>query len=424
MGRSALLRTLQTSLRLQTKNFSSTAPALAANAARPGEVLPEILPYAGPSTVIDVPSRLLMGPGPANSHPRVLAAQTLPLLGHMHPPFFKIMNEIQEGLQYVFQTSSKYTLLISGTGHAGMEATITNLVEPGETIVVGNNGIWGSRVCDMAARYGANVVNLEKEAGKAFSFEELSQAVTQHKPAVLFLCQGESSSGVHQNLAGLGKLCKDNGTLLLVDTVCSLGGVPMFADAWGVDAIYSGSQKVLAAPPGGAPLFLSQRALDKVRARKTKPGSYNLDLNLIGDYWGWFGSRSYHHTGMVSMWYAMREALALVGEEGLDAMWARHQREHEHLWAGLSEMGLEPFVENPDERLITVNTIKVPEGVDWAALVKNAMDTYSVEIAGGLGPTVGRVWRVGIMGYNAQPQNIELVLAAFRDGLRKQGRLP
>lgn len=333
------------------------------------------------------------------------------------------MDEVRQGLQYIFQTDSPYTLCVSGTGHAGMEAAIANLVEPGETVVVGNKGIWGSRVCDMADRFGAKVIDLKKEAGKTFSYDELKQAVETHKPAVLFLCQGESSTGVHQSLAGLGELCQKNGTLLLVDTVCSLGGVPLFADKWGVDAIYSGSQKCLSAPPGAAPLFISQRALDKIKSRKTKVRSYYLDLNLVGDYWGWFGSRSYHHTGMVSMWYAMREALALVADEGLDAMWKRHEAVHNQLWEGLRAMGLEPFVENPSDRLCTVNTVKVPEGVDWAAVCKHAMDKYNVEIAGGLGPTVGKVWRIGLMGYNATPANVELVLAALADGLRQQNFL-
>ncbi|KAL4549591.1 hypothetical protein Ndes2526B_g04596 [Nannochloris sp. 'desiccata'] len=354
----------------QVRLFTSSSSAM--SQARPGEdMFPIDDKHKGPTGVIDVPKRILMGPGPANADPRILAAQSLPLLGHMHPPFLKIMDEVQQGLRYLFQTDSPYTLCVSGTGHAGMEACIANLVEPGETVIVGNKGIWGERVCDMADRFGANVVELKKEA----------------------------------------------------DTVCSLGGVPIYADKWGIDAIYSGSQKCLSAPPGGAPLFLSPRAIEKIKARKTKVRSYYLDLNLVGKYWGWFGDRMYHHTGMVSMQYAMREALALVADEGMEQMWARHDAVHKQLWEGLSAMGLEPFVKDPKDRLCTVNTIKVPEGVDWAAVCKLAMDKYSVEIAGGLGPTAGQVWRVGLMGYNAHPENVALVLDAFRDGLTQQGFL-
>jgi hypothetical protein len=193
-----------------------------------------------------------------------------------------------------------------------MEACITNLLEPGETIVVGNAGIWGQRVLDMSSRFGAKAVDLKAETGRTLTKDQIAKALREHRPAVLFLCQGESSTGVHQSLAGLGDLCRETGTLLLVDTVCSLGGVPMYADAWGVDAIYSGTQKVLSGPPGGAPLFFGPRAMEKLAGRKTKPISYTWDMNLVGDYWGWNGTRSYHHTGCVSTWYAMREALALV----------------------------------------------------------------------------------------------------------------
>ncbi|GFR47564.1 hypothetical protein Agub_g9289 [Astrephomene gubernaculifera] len=379
--------------------------------------------HRAPSGVMEVPSRLLMGPGPANAHPRVLAAQALPLLGHMHPPFFKIMDDISEGLRYAFQTNSKYTCMISGTGHAGMEAAIANLVEPGDKVVIGNSGIWGERVAILAQRYHADVVEIKVTPGETFSYEALKQALEEHKPAVLFLVQGESSTGTHQSLAGLGELCKKTGTLLLVDAVCTMAGVPIFADLWGIDCIYSGSQKCLSGPPGASPFFMSERAMEKLKNRKTPPATYNLDLNLIGDYWGWFGKRSYHHTGPVSTFYAMREALALVAEEGLEALWTRHQEMQKRLWAGLSSLGLKPFVEKEEDRLITVNTIKVPEGVDWAALTKHAMDTYSLEIAGGLGPTVGKVWRVGVMGFNAKPQNVDLVVAAFKDGLQRQGKL-
>lgn len=398
------------------------APVVA-HAGRPGEEVAGVSSksqgIAGP---IQVPARVLMGPGPSNAYPRVLVAQSLPLLGHMHPQFFKIMDEIQRGLRYLFQTESPYTLCVSGTGHAGMEAVIANLLEPGEKIVVANNGIWGERVSDMAGRFRADVVQLKCAPGRTFSIDELKAAVEEHKPAVLFLVQGESSTGAHQALGGgLGAACKAAGTLLVVDTVASLGGVPFLADAWGVDAAYTGSQKCLSAPPGAAPLVLNERALAKLRGRKTKPATYNLDLNLIGDYWGWFGKRSYHHTGMVSMWYAMREALALVGDEGLEAMWARHLQAHRDLWEGLSALGLEPYVETDAERLITVNTIKVPAGVDFAALAAHAMATYSLEVSGGLGPSAGKVWRVGLMGANATRARVQLVVSAFTSGLAAQG---
>ncbi|KAL4426055.1 hypothetical protein ABPG77_007851 [Micractinium sp. CCAP 211/92] len=413
-------------LAAQLLSGARTMSSASFGSARPGEPTPPVSDaHRGPTGVLEIPQRFLMGPGPANADPRILAAQSLPLLGHMHPPFLKIMDEVQQGLRYLFQTDSKYTLCASGTGHSGMEMAIANLLEPGEKIIVGNNGIWGTRVCDMAERFGAEVVNLQTPAGTSFSLEALTSAIEEHKPALLFLCQGESSTGVHQSLAGVGDVCRKNGTLLLVDTVCSLGGVPLYADEWKVDAIYSGSQKCLSAPPGAAPVMFGERAWAKLKNRKTKVRSYYLDLNLVGNYWGWDAPapRAYHHTGMTSMWYAMREALAIVSEEGLDAMWARHEAVHKQLWEGLSAMGLQPFVEDPKDRLVTVNTIKVPEGVDWAAVCKNAMDKYSVEIAGGLGPTFGKIWRVGLMGYNARPANVELVLAAFRDGLAQQGFL-
>ncbi|CAL5222062.1 g4362 [Coccomyxa viridis] len=390
--------------------------------ARPDESTPQITQSALENTPIKVPQRYLMGPGPGNAHPRVLAAQSLPLLGHMHPAFFAIMDEIQDGLRYMFQTKSKYVCLISGTGHSGMEAAIANMLEPGETIVVGNNGIWGQRVCEIAERYGGKVINAEVPAGAALSLRKIEDELERNKPAVLFLCQGESSTGAHQALGGVAEACRKHDTILVVDTVCSLGAVPFYGDAWGVDCMYSGSQKVLGAPPGAAPFMLGERGFKKLKNRKTKVASWYFDLNMILDYWGCFGpKRFYHHTGMVSNWYGIREALGIASEEGLESMWERHRRLHLRLWEGLNELGLEPFVEKEQYRLVSVNTIKVPEGVDCLVLCKNAMDKYSVEIAGGLGPSAGKVWRVGIMGYNAQLTNVELVLTAFKDGLAQQG---
>ena len=367
-----------------------------------------------------IPARLLMGPGPSNAYPRVLNAMAYPLLGHLHPPILKIMDECQEGLRYLFQTESKYTCLISGTGHAGMEACLQNSLERGETLLVGSAGIWGTRIADMGNRMGFNTVEMVADEATSFDKGTIKAHLEKHRPAVLFLCQGESSTGVHQSLEGLGDLCHEYGTLLAVDTVCSLGGVPMFADEWGVDIIYSGSQKCLSGPSGAAPFFMSERAMAKLQARQTPVQSFMLDAKLFGDYWGWFDKRSYHHTGVISTFYAMREALAIVSGEGMEQMWKRHEDMHQMLWEGLTKMGLKPYVENPAERLATVNTIRVPEGVDFAKVIGNAMEKYSVEIAGGLGPSAGKVWRIGVMGANARPAAVQMALTAMEDGLKQQ----
>ena len=392
----------------------------------------------------------------------------------MHPPFLAIMDEIRQGLSWLFQTASKATCLVSGTGHAGwslflsfflslfplassfsltslsffsflslfitshphhlhnnlgMEAVVANLLEPGDSILVGTSGIWGERVADMSSRFGAKVSQLTPDAvsGGSIPVPKIVAAIEDQKPTVVFLVQGESSTGVHQNLSpAIGKACRAAGSLLVVDSVASLGGVPFYADEWLVDAGYAGSQKVLSAPPGAAPLFFGERALEKLARRKTPPATYNLDLNLVGTYWGWFlpeKPRSYHHTGMVSMWYAMREALAVLKEENggkLEVTWQRHRAMAERLWAGLSELGLKPFAASPGDALATVNTIVVPQGVDWAALCAHALSEYHLEIAGGLGPTAGKVWRVGVMGRNACPECVDLVIAAFKSGLAAQ----
>lgn len=346
----------------------------------------------------------------------------------MSAPMMQTMDEIKLGLQYLFQTSSPYCALLSGTGHAGMECVLANLLEAGEKVVVASNGIWGDRAADMAERLRLEPVVLRLDGGEnaaaAFSADRLIAALREHRPAALFLVQGESSTGAQQTLGGgLGEACRELGCLLIVDTVASLGGVPFFGDLWGVDASYSGSQKCLSGPPGAAPLFLSERAWSKICVRKTKCASFNLDLTMIARYWQWKQGepRFYHHTGAVSTYFALRECLAVVGEEGLPEMWRRHAAAAAQLWKGLEALGLEPYVRDPKERLITVNTIRVPEGVDWAALVGHALQRYDLEIAGGLGPSTGKVWRVGLMGFSCTAANVALVLEAFRTGLEAQG---
>jgi len=366
----------------------------------------------------------MMGPGPSNAYPRVLNAMALPLLGHLHVPFLKIMDECQTGLRHVFQTEGTHVLLGSGTGHFGMEMTLFNLLERGDAMVVGVNGLWGQRVADIGRRLGCVVTEIQPQGGRlTFTPAEVEAAVKAAGAKVFFVCQGESSTGAHQSMAGLSDAVRRGNPdgLLLVDTVCSLGGVPLEVDAWGVDAVYSGSQKCLSGPPGAAPVFFSDRAMAAIERRATPVASFNMDARLVGDYWGWYGKRSYHHTGSVSVFYAMREALSLVSGEGMHASWARHQAMHERLWDGLTGLGLSPYVKDAGERLCTVNTIDVPEGVDFAAAVKHCMDEAGVEIAGGLGPSAGKAWRVGVMGANANPMCVDAVVSALGNALKAQG---
>ena len=241
------------------------------------------------------------------------------------------------------------------------------------------------------------------------------------QPAAVFLCHGESSAGTLQPIDGVGEVCRANGALFLLDTVCTLGGIPLFADKQQVDVIYSGGQKILSAPPGASPFMMNERAMEKMRNRNGKVATYNLDMGLIAEYWGQTGTpRSYHHTGSVSNMYALREALDITCEEGLENLYARHHAMYEMLWEGLDKLNLKPFVANEVDRLPTVNTIAVPEGVDWAKVCGNAMDKFQLEIAGGLGPSAGKVWRIGLMGFNAHPKNVQAVLTAFEDGLKQQ----
>merc|ERR1711997_159799 len=311
--------------------------------------------------------RLLMGPGPSNVSERVLKAQALPTLGHLHPEFCKVMDDVKAGIQYAFQTNNALTLALSATGHAGMEAVMANLLEDGDTILIAENGIWGQRAEDMAKRKRAIVQKITNPPGIPFSLKQIEDGLKSSKPAVFFITHGESSTGVCQPLEGVGDLCKQYGALFAVDTVASLGGVPLEADKLGIDAIYTGSQKVLSCPPGTAPISFSEKAVAKIKSRSTPPASFYLDMNWLGKYWDCYPGegRVYHHTGPVNSMYALREALAILSEEGLIACYKRHRACTERLHDGLKAMGLELFVQNPDARLPTVTTIKVPEGIDW-----------------------------------------------------------
>ncbi|XP_068248400.1 alanine--glyoxylate aminotransferase isoform X1 [Palaemon carinicauda] len=367
---------------------------------------------------LTVPSKLLMGPGPSNSPLRVHYAMMKPLLGHLHPEFCQIMDEVKEGLRYIFQTKAKVVCCVSGTGHAGMETTMCNLLEPGDGILIAQNGIWGERAADMARRHDASVSLLEKPAGEVFTLEELEAGLKKHTPAVLFVVQGESSTGALQPLQGVGALCRKYNAILAVDAVASLGGVPFYMDDWQIDVVYTGTQKVISAPPSLAPIAFGDRAMAKVHARTIPVRSFYADMTWLANYWGCDDQpRKYHHTGPVSSVYALREGLAIVCEEGLESLWKRHMACAQKLWDGLAALGLEMFISDASKRTPTVNTIRVPDGVDWTKVVKYFMSKYLVEISGGLGPSAGKVWRVGLMGYNCTPENVDLVLRIMKEAL-------
>lgn len=359
---------------------------------------------------LDMPNRLLLGAGPSNPNPRVMQALMGRTVGHLDPTFLRVMDDIREMLRYAWQTENEHTLLISGTGTAGMEAAVANAVEPGDVVVVAVAGYFGDRIAQMAARYGADVKRLEVAWGEAFPHETLAAAVETHRPAVLAVVHAETSTGVLQPLDGLGALCRANDCLLLVDSVTSFGGVPLLLDASCVDVAYSGSQKCMAAPSGVAPLTFSPRAMDKLARRKVPVRSWYLDYTLLSKYWG--ADRAYHHTAPINMVYAMRESLRIVCEEGLEARWARHRAAAEHLWEGLSDMGLECHVA-PEFRVPSLTTVRVPEGVDARGVVRQLLDDHDIEISGGLGQLAGKVWRVGLMGYNARSETADRLLKAL-----------
>ena len=356
---------------------------------------------------IATPDRLLLGPGPSNADPRVLQAISRPPLSHLDPLYLELMNEVQDMLRYVWQTDNRFTIPVSGTGSAAMEATIANCVEAGDTVVVGVIGYFGMRLVDMCGRHGANVVQINAPWGEALSLDAIKKAVEDHKPAVLALVHAETSTGVWQPLDGIGDFCQAHDCLLLLDTVTSLGGVPLKLDEMGVDLAYSCSQKGLSCPPGLGPFTMSARAEAKLDARKTKVPNWYLDMSGLKSYWG--SKRTYHHTAPVNMNFGLREALRLLCEEGIENSWARHRRNSERLWDGLQSQGLQLHV--PLElRLPTLTTVRIPEGVDGKAFALHMLNAHGVEIGNGLGDLAGQVWRIGLMGTNSQPENVDRLL--------------
>lgn len=367
---------------------------------------------------LDPPRRILMGPGPSDVNPRVLAALGAPTVGHLDPYFLQVMNETQQMLRDVFRTKNDLTLAVSGTGSAGMETCVVNLIEPGDRMVVCVNGVFGGRMADVAGRAGAQVTTVERPFGEVFSSNQIAEVVKRVRPKVVGIVHAETSTGAWQPLEEISKIVHDSGALVLADTVTSLGGVPVEVDAWGLDAVYSGTQKCLSCPPGLAPVTFSPLAIAAIEARKTKIASWYLDMTMVRNYWG--QDRAYHHTAPINMNYGLREALALVMEEGLENRHARHQRNHLALKAGLQALGLSYAVAEGIQ-LPMLNAVTIPAGVDDVKARRQLLDDFGIEIGGGLGPMKGKTWRIGLMGETSSPRNVLLLLAALERCLGDQG---
>ena len=363
---------------------------------------------------IATPDRLLLGPGPSNAHPTVLQALARTPIGHLDPLYIELMGEVQELLRYAWQTDNRLTIPMSGTGSAAMEATLANMIEPGDRVLVAVKGYFGLRLVEMAGRYRAEVATIERPWGEVFSLEEIEQALITHKPSILAMVHAETSTGVCQPMDGIGDLCRRHNCLLLLDTVTSLGGVPLYLDEWKVDLAYSCSQKGLSCPPGLGPFTMGPRAEARLAARTSKVANWYLDVSLLNQYWG--SDRVYHHTAPVNMNFGMREALRLLADEGLENAWARHRSNAERLWNGLESLGLRMHVPEP-LRLATLTTVRIPEGVDGKAFSRHLLDTQGIEVGGGLGALAGQVWRIGLMGYNSSAANVDRLLNLFETEL-------
>jgi alanine-glyoxylate transaminase/serine-glyoxylate transaminase/serine-pyruvate transaminase len=359
-----------------------------------------------------------MGPGPSDIHPRVLEALGRPTVGHMDPYYLKIMDELQSMLREVFLTKNRMTMAISGTGSAGQEATVANLVEPGDKVLVCVNGVFGGRLADMAERAGGEVAKIERPWGEVFEAREIEDAVARVRPKVVAIVLAETSTGAWQPMKEICAPIHDSGAFLILDTVTALGGIPVELDAWHVDAAYSGTQKCLSCPPGLAPVSFSERAVEKILQRKEKVRSWYLDVSLIANYWG--GERVYHHTAPINMTYALHEALRMVLEEGLVECLVRHRLNHRALKAGLAAIGIE-YATQDRHALPQLNAVRIPPGVDDAAVRKGLLEQFNIEIGAGLGAFKGKVWRIGLMGYSSRQNNVLLLLAALEQLLAQHG---
>ncbi len=364
------------------------------------------------------PIRELFGPGPSNVDPRVTRALAQPLVGHLDPYFLEVMDETMDALRRVYRTTNHHTIPMSATGSGGLETIMLNLLEPGDEAIVGVIGYFGQRLAEMASRAGATVRVLEAPLGDVIAPERIAAELNKKPAKLVALVHAETSTGAWQPVEAVATIAHDHGALFAIDCVTSLGGVPVDIDGWGVDAAGSCSQKCLGSPPGLAPVTFGPRALEAVRRRRGKPSTWYFDLNLVFQYWGESGGpkdRVFHHTAPVASLYAFRESLRLVVEEGLEARWRRHREAHERFAQGLERLGLELFTPAA-QRLPQLNVIKIPPGVD-DALVRRKLLARGIEIAGGFGPLKGKTWRVGLMGYNATPERVDLLLGALEDVL-------
>jgi len=364
------------------------------------------------------PTRILMGPGPSDIHPRVLNAIGRDTVGHLDPYYLETMNNLQEMLRKVFKTENELTMAISATGSAGMETTVVNVIEPGDKMLVCINGVFGMRMADVAERAGAEVLTAERPWGEVFTVNDLQSIIESEKPKVVGIVMAETSTGACQPLKEISDLIHANGGLLLVDAVTSLGGMNVEVDQWGIDVIYSGSQKCLSCPPGLAPISFSPAAVEALNNRKTKVRSWYLDLSMLANYWS--EDRVYHHTAPINMTYALYEALRVILEEGLENCFARHMSNHLALKAGLNALGFD-YNADPNHQLPMLNAVKIPDGVDDATIRGGLLNRFGIEIGGGLGAFKGKVWRIGIMGHAARQNNVLTFLAALEQLLAENG---
>ncbi|OOF22348.1 alanine--glyoxylate aminotransferase [Salinivibrio proteolyticus] len=362
--------------------------------------------------------RTLMGPGPSDISPQVLQALSRPTLGHLDPLFIAMMDEVKQLLQYAFQTENPFTIAVSAPGSAGMEACFVNLVEPGDTVIVCRNGVFGDRMRENVERCGAHAVMVDDAWGEPVSPEKVEAALKAHPEAsIVAFVHAETSTGACSDAQALATLAREHGCLTIVDAVTSLGGVPLKVDEWQLDAVYSGSQKCLSCVPGLSPVTFSARAVEKMQARTHKVQSWFLDQSLVLGYWSGDGKRSYHHTAPVNSLYALHESLLKLYQEGIENAWQRHQTMHQRLKAGLDDLGIRFVVDEP-YRLPQLNAVYIPDGVDDGAVRQHLLNTYNLEIGAGLGDLAGKAWRIGLMGYSAREENIALCLKALGDALR------